>query len=273
VSASPERLVLLGHPIGHTFSPLIQNAALRAAGIDLSYERLDVPKSALADTLSDLRRARAAGNVTIPYKEHVREACDRLTATARAVGAVNTFWIAVDGALVGDNTDVEGFTAAVLQLFGGKTASGERVCLLGAGGGAAAVLHAIKGWPDVSVRMYSRTRERAEQLARRLEVDAAVCSTVREAVQSATLVVNATPVGLRDGDMPVNPELLGADAAVFDLAYARGETALVRAARALGHRAMDGMVMLVEQGAAAFERWFGQSANRDAMWSAIQSSR
>ena len=107
----PERLVLLGHPLGHSLSPALQNAALRAAGIPLTYEPVDVPRSVLDDTLADLRRKRAAGNVTIPHKEAVRAACDRLTDTARAVGAVNTFWTAVDGALVGDNTDVGGFAA------------------------------------------------------------------------------------------------------------------------------------------------------------------
>jgi shikimate dehydrogenase len=272
VTAAPERVVLLGHAIGHSLSPLIQNAALRAAGIALVYEPLDVPKSALPDTVEQLRRGRAAGNVTIPYKERMLEACDRLSATARAVGAVNTFWTAVDGALVGDNTDVEGFQAAVTRVIGQPRAA-ERVALLGAGGGAAAVLKAIEGWRDLRVRVYSRTRERAERLVQRFDVAASVSATVDDAVRSATLVVNATPIGLRGNDMPVSPRALPDDCAVIDLAYARDETRLVREARALGHRAVDGLTMLVEQGAAAFERWFGRPADRSVMWSAIRSSR
>ena len=272
MSATPERLVLLGHPLGHSRSPLIQNAALRAAGIDLVYEALDVPRSALVDTLRELRRARAAGNVTIPYKEAVRDACDRLTPAARSVGAVNTFWVAVDGALVGDNTDVDGFEVAVRQLIGAPS-SGVRVALLGAGGGAAAVLSAIERWPAATVRVYARTRERAEQLVQRFKVSASVRASAEEAVKTSTLLVNATPVGLKEEQMPVSAEMLEPGAAVFDLAYAPGETALVRAARARGHRAMDGMTMLVEQGAAAFERWFGQPADRDVMWDAIRSIR
>jgi shikimate dehydrogenase len=272
VSAGPERLVLLGHPLGHSLSPSIQNAALRAAGIDLVYTPLDVPKSALAATMRELRRTHGAGNVTIPYKETVGALCGRLTATARAVGAVNTFWVAIDGELVGDNTDVEGFSAAVEQLVGSPR-PGERVGLLGAGGGAAAVLKAMEGWPDVTVRLYSRTRDRAEALARRFAIETTICASADDAMQSATLVVNATPVGLRAGEMPVEPAALAPGCALFDLAYAPGETTLVRAARARGHRAMDGIVMLVEQGAAAFERWFGQRADRDAMWGAIRSSQ
>jgi shikimate dehydrogenase len=272
VTGTPERLVLLGHAIGHSLSPLIQNAALRAAGIDLVYEPLDVPRSALTDTVEQLRRARAAGNVTIPYKERMLDACDRLTPVARAVGATNTFWSAVDGALVGDNTDVEGFQAAVARLIG-RPGAAERVALIGAGGGAAAVLTAIKGWPDVSVRVYSRTRERAERLAERFEVIAQVRDSADDAMKAATLVVNATPIGLRGNDMPVNPGALPQGCAVIDLAYAPGETALVRDARARGHRAMDGLTMLVEQGAAAFERWFSQPADRSVMWDAIQFAR
>jgi shikimate dehydrogenase len=272
VSASPERLVLLGHPVGHTRSPIIQNAALRAAGIDLVYEGLDVPKSALIDTLRELRRGRAAGNVTIPYKEAVRDACDRLTPAARSVGAVNTFWVAVDGALVGDNTDVDGFDVAVRQLIG-TPGPGERVALLGAGGGAAAVLSAIERWPAARVRVYARTRERAERLVQRFNVDATVCSNAEETVDESTLLVNATPIGLKGEQMPVRAAALAPGSAVFDLAYAPGETALVRAAKALGHRAMDGTTMLVEQGAAAFERWFGQPPDRDVMWDAIRSLR
>ena len=268
MSPAPERLVLLGHPLGHTLSPTIQNAALRAAGIELTYVALDVPASALDETIERLRASRASGNVTIPYKERVRDACDRLTATAHRVGAVNTFWIAVDGALVGDNTDVEGFSAAAATLLGDPPPHA-RVALLGAGGGAAAVLHAIEGWPDVRVRVYSRTAARSDSLARRFPEVATVATTAADAVRDATLVVNATPIGLRDDSMPVDLALVPRDAAILDLVYAAGETAFVRAARARGQRALDGLTMLVEQGAAAFQRWFGQPADRGAMWAAL----
>lgn len=251
-------------------SPLFQNAALKAAGIPVTYELVDVPRSVLDDTLADLRRSRAAGNVTTPHKEAVRAACDRLTDTARAVGAVNTFWSAVDGALVGDNTDVGGFQAAVKALLGAPRVN-EVVALLGAGGGAAAVLHAIQGWPSVRVRLYSRTRRRAEDLATRAKVPVDVARSAEDAVEEATLIVNATPVGLRDDTVPVPVHLLPKESAVLDLAYRIGETAFVRDARARGVKALDGMTMLVEQGALAFERWFGVSPDREVMWKAIKS--
>lgn len=277
VGTGPERLVLLGHPLGHSLSPLIQNAALRAAGMSLVYEPLDVPRSVLNETLESLRRTRAAGNVTVPYKETLRSACDRLTDTATAVGAINTFWTAVDGALVGDNTDVGGFQAAVRDLLGDEGISGGgeglSVALIGAGGAAAAVLHAMEGWPNTRVVLYSRTQRRAEELVQRFKVPARVVRSVEAAVEAATLIVNATPVGLRDDTVPVPVEALPRGSAVLDLAYRLNETAFVRDARARGHRAKDGLPMLVEQGALAFERWFGVAPNRGAMWDAVNSNR
>jgi shikimate dehydrogenase len=265
----PGRLVLLGHPLGHTLSPVFQNAALRAAGIPVKYEALDVPRSALRATLNDLHIARAAGNVTIPYKEDVAEACDRLTPAARAVGAVNTFWTAVDGARVGDNTDVGGFVGAVRTLIGDALPGGT-IALLGAGGAARAVMHALEDWPGTRVRLWGRTPARATELLQRFRVAGEVVNSASEAAEGALLVVNATPVGLRATDaLPVPVESLSPDAAVFDLVYSAAETPLVRYARARGHPAMDGLAMLVEQGALAFERWFGIAPDRDVMWKSL----
>ena len=272
MTTGPGRLVLLGHPLGHTLSPVFQNAALEAAGIPLRYEPLDVPRSVLDETIDELRRVRAAGNVTTPYKESVLLACDRLSETAKAVGAVNTFWIAVDGALVGDNTDVGGFTHAVAALLG-AIPTDAHVALLGAGGAAKAVLHAMKEWQGVQVRLYTRTSIRAEELVKRFPLPIEVCRTAEQAVEQATLVVNATPVGLRDDTVPVNLHAVPRSAAVLDLAYRIGETALVRDAKARGHAASDGMTMLIEQGALAFELWFGIQPDRNAMREAIKPTR
>jgi shikimate dehydrogenase len=157
----------------------------------------------------------------------------------------------------------------VKELIGGPRPD-ERVALLGAGGSAAAVLHAMEGWPSPRVRIYSRTQRRAEELVKRFKVTAEIARSAASAVQGATLVVNATPVGLRDDTVPVTVDSLPQDSVVLDLAYRVSETAFVRDARARGHRAMDGMTMLVEQGALSFERWFGRAPDRAAMWNAIR---
>jgi len=261
--------VLLGHPIAHSRSPLFQNAALRAARLPLQYGTLDVPPEALPAVLRELKAEGAAGNVTIPHKEAVAEACDRLTPIAARVGAVNTFWVE-DGVLWGDNTDVAGFDAAVVAL--GTARKDAKVLCFGAGGAAAAVCGAVEHWPGASVRLRSRSRERAERLAARFPEVARVAPSGTEAFAGATLLVNATPVGLRDDVMPCAIAEIPRDADVMDLVYRAGDTPWVRAARGAGHRAMGGREMLLQQGALAFERWFGIAPDLHVMRQALEGA-
>jgi shikimate dehydrogenase len=265
----PSRLVLVGHPVAHSLSPRFQNAALRAAGIPLTYEALDVPPAELSVTMRGLRDGGAAGNVTIPHKAGVAAICERLTASARRAGAVNTFWVE-DGALVGDNTDIDGVAAAVIALLG-DAPHDARIALLGAGGSAAAVLCAAERWKGVRVAIHARSRARAESLAEPFGRLVHIAGSAPDAVRGAALVINATPLGLRDDDaMPIDVGELDHGTAVLDLVYSRNETRWVRAARARGLRAADGLTMLIEQGAASFERWLGVAPDRAIMWSAVR---
>jgi shikimate dehydrogenase len=269
VIGRPGRLVLLGRSLSHSLSPRFQNAALAHEGIGggLRYEVLDIPLSALDTTLESLALVNGAGNVTVPYKERVFERCDRLTPLARRVGAVNTFWFE-RGELVGDNTDVGGVHHAVVQLMGSAPRAAT-VGVLGAGGAAAAVLAAAEAWPECAVLVANRTPERADVLCARFPA-LAQRSDVDRLVREAELVVNATSVGLRDDELPIDPDLLRHNAVVLDLVYRRGGTAWVRQARASGRPAADGLTMLVEQGALAFERWFGVQPDREVMWAAVR---
>jgi shikimate dehydrogenase len=264
----PPRLVLLGHPVSHSVSPRIHAAALRSAGITLSYTARDVMPEALDAVLRELAADRAAGNATIPHKEALASRCATLTPLARRVGAVNTFWHE-DGRLVGDNTDVGGVDATARALLGDDLRSA-RVAIIGAGGGAAAVLAAAERWGVARAALYNRHMPRAEHLADRFRPFAVAEGTMAGALEDATLVVNTTPVGMRDAALPVPIEVLPPGAAVLDLVYRGEETAWVTAARGAGHRAADGMGMLVEQGALAFARWFGVEADRAAMWRAMR---
>ena len=263
----PGRLVLLGHPVSHSLSARFQDAALRAAGIPIRYEPLDVVPEALHTTLDALIAAGSAGNVTVPHKQSVYARCHTRTPLAERVGAVNTFW-SENGDLVGDNTDVDGFDAAVRRAFG-VPCDGIRVAVLGAGGGAAAVLAAVERWPGATAVLVSRSPARALSLAARFSRIATVAGVPADAMRDAGMVVNATPVGLVDDGVPVDPRLLDRDTLVFDLAYRRGSTAWVQLARARGLKAEDGLGMLIEQGALAFERWFGVRPDKARMWEAV----
>ena len=263
----PARLVLVGHPVGHSLSPAFQNAALAAAGIALTYEALDVAHADFDARVAGLRAEKAAGNVTIPFKERFFARCDRRTPLAERVGAVNTFWHE-DGALVGDNTDVGGAELIIRALLHGQHAP-VRAAVLGAGGSAAAILCALERCGVGDVRLYNRTMPRALQMATRFSSFVAPVESIDAALDGATIVVNATPVGLGDSGVPVEVERLPPGCAVFDLTYGGGETRWVTQARDAGHRAADGEGMLVEQGALAFERWFGHPPDRNAMWKAL----
>ena len=268
---APGRLVLVGHPVAHSLSPALQNAALRYAGLPITYEAIDVRPDALESAVQRLIAARAAGNVTIPHKEAMVRHCARLDVVAQRVNAVNTFRVADDGMLEGTNTDVGGFDALAREV--GALRPGAHVAVLGAGGSAAAVLAALERWSGATVSLFNRTRARAASLEARFSIVNAVATTADDAVRDATVVVNATSLGLGDDDpLPVAIESLRPEAAVLDLVYRPRETAWVRAARARKHAAVDGLRMLLEQGALAFEWWFGIAAPRDVMRAALTAA-
>jgi shikimate dehydrogenase len=264
----PGRLVLLGHPVAQSLSPTFQNAALERAGIALVYEAVDVAPAELPQLLGLLREAGGAGNVTVPHKQAVAAQCARRSPVAERAGAVNTFWTE-DGELIGDNTDVGGFDRAIRETFG-RPKDGTHLLLLGAGGAASAVLTAAERWGGARVTVLSRSHERTASLAARFgRTVTPVRSLDAELLQGVDLVVNATPIGIEGDAIPLDPAVLPAHAMVYDLTYRRGKTPWVQACRARGLKADDGLSMLLEQGALAFERWFGIVPDRAAMKDAL----
>jgi len=234
VNRLPGRLVLIGHPVAHSLSPTFQNAALRSAGLQLKYEAFNIPPSQLADAVKRLRLLGASGNVTVPHKEAFAALCGRLSPIAERVGAVNTFWTE-DGVLVGDNTDVGGFEEAVARAFGAQHVW-RRVALVGAGGGAAAVAAAAERWAGCRVSLWSRDAERSTRLAARFG-NVQRAATLEEAIDSADLVVNATPLGLApDDEFPVPVHLLRARVRVRSRVCARRDGVGARRTRCRASR-------------------------------------
>ena len=271
----PSRLVILGHPVVHSLSPVFQGAALRSAGLSMTYDREDVAPELLADALTRHAAEGAGGNITIPHKESAAGLIARCTPVARRVGAVNTFWTE-HGALVGHNTDVEGAAATIRALRASDAVDVREmpVVLIGAGGAAAATLVALHDLGYRHITIVARRTARAQTLAARLSIPVHVApmEAVEVAVATAALVINATPVGLRDDAFPVAVNALPPRCAAFDLVYRPGLTPWIAACRRAGLRAEDGLRMLVEQGAAAFETWFDIPAPRAAMWQALNAT-
>jgi shikimate dehydrogenase len=258
------RLALLGHPVAHSRSPAMMTAAFRALGLDATYEARDTPPGALDAALAALWDEGFVGaNVTAPWKSAVRASLRSVDAVGGRCGAVNTLVRAADG-FAGTSTDVAGFTRAVLD--GGAALAGQRVVVLGAGGAARAVVVAAEDAGAASVTVLARSAAPGRSVG--FGTPAA-----RAAVAEATVIVQATPCGMTGG--PPGGEIVAAvalgdcapGAVAVDLVYAPRETEWMGAARAAGLRVLDdaGAAMLVAQGAAAFERWFGRAAPVGAM--------
>jgi shikimate dehydrogenase len=264
-----KRLAVIGWPVEHSRSPAMQNAALAATGLDADYvyERLAVAPEEFAATVRGLAEAGFAGvNVTIPHKEAALALATDASPDARAIGAANTLTFGpADGAIRADNTDAPGLLDAL-----GEPAP-RTALILGAGGSARAVAHALRG-VGAAVAVWNRTPERADALASDLGV-AAVSARV-----GAELLVNSTAVGLDDPaetfkSLPVTSDDLGEYACVVDLVYRAGGTELLRQAERRGCRCVDGLEILVRQGARSFEIWTGRSAPLDVMRQAARGEQ
>jgi shikimate dehydrogenase len=255
----PIRLGVLGWPVAHSRSPAIQNAALHAAGLDgWRYQLLPVPPDTVAEVIAALPGAGFRGaNVTLPHKAVALELATDPSSRARAIGAANTLVFGPDGALAADNTDAPGLIAALPG-----PARGRHALVLGAGGSARAVVWALID-AGAQVRVWNRTPERAADLCRDLGGEPVAKPT------PADLVVNCTSVGL-DGALSLEGLPFGVDQLVdygliVDLVYGAGPTGLIQAARTAGVPTVEGLEILVEQGALSFEAFTGRPAPRRVM--------
>jgi shikimate dehydrogenase len=263
-------LGVCGWPVGHSRSPAMQNAALAAAGLsDWRYLALPLPPDELAETVRALPAAGFRGvNVTIPHKEAALALATTASEAAREIGAANTLTFEPGGAIAADNTDAPGLLAALGERC---DPAGRTALVLGAGGAARAAVWALLRGGASAVEVWNRTPERARALAAELGARAV------QRPSTAQIVVNCTSVGLADPAatfkaLPLQADSLGAGSCVVDMVYRDGGTRLLEAARTRGADVIDGLEILIAQGAASFERWTGRTAPRQAMRDAVRPS-
>ena len=264
----PQRLGIIGHPIGHSISPLFQQAALDAIEFDGTYEPWDVAPDGVGDFVADLRAPGTLGiNVTVPHKEAVIPFLDEVDDWASTAGAVNTI-VNREGRLTGHNTDGIGFLRA-LREGAGFEPRGQAALVLGAGGSARGVVYALARAGAARLVIANRTLKRAQRLAQissdsGVPADAVALSEARNAASGVSLIVNCTSMGMVHGPDETGSPLSAADipstALVNDLVYNPLETPLLREAAQAGASTLGGIQMLVYQGAASFEMWTGQPA-------------
>jgi shikimate dehydrogenase len=268
----PKRVVLIGHPVAQSLSGALQQAAFDELGIDARYEPLDVPLINLPDTIEELRGDDFLGaNISFPHKERVAPMVDRLTEEAQATGAVDT--ITREGSrLIGHNTDVIGFRAAMDALIG-RQKMPKNAVIIGAGGGARAAVYALITGGYQRVIVFNRHLHRAEGLVRHFGRTAAHMelramtwheSVIEAELAKAKVLINASAVADPAVESPVPAELLAPDLLVLDLMYMPAETKLLRDAKAAGAaETLNGDTMLVHQTAAAFNLWTGREIPTD----------
>jgi shikimate dehydrogenase len=264
--AESRRLGVLGWPVAHSRSPAMQNAALAAVGLaEWRYQLLPVPPELFEQTVRALPGAGFRGaNVTLPHKQAALALATEPTPRAKAIGAANTLTFAATGAIGADNTDAPAIVAALPFSVVGRTA-----LVLGAGGSARAAVWALLDAGADDVRVWNRTPERAVALCAELG------GTAVDRAGPADVLINCTSIGLQAGDnslkgLPVDADDLGKYDCVVDLVYRESETPLAQAAREREIPVVDGLALLLGQGALSFELFTGRVAPVDAMRSALR---
>ncbi|MCX5666084.1 MAG: shikimate dehydrogenase [Candidatus Omnitrophica bacterium] len=272
---------LVGHPVGHSLSPAMQNAAFKALKIDAEYKLFDVEPADLEKFLKNLVKNNIAGvNVTIPHKVKAKEFIEAngvLNEHAQKLGAVNTIKI-VGGKLTGFNTDGPGFYRSLIEDLRFEP-EGKNVFVLGAGGAARSIVMYLGNGPkeifvtDIDDCMVEELRRHFEKHYDHRKFKAVYKDNFKESLDASDLLVQATPLGMHDDDpSPIDPGLLHPGLRIYDLVYNRPATKLVEEASRMKLHAMTGLGMLLYQGAIAFEIWTVKKAPIEVMRKALKEA-
>lgn len=280
LSGHTKPFAVIGHPIGHTLSPVMHNASMQELGFDGIYLALDVHPDELMDVLPSMARMGFAGvNLTVPHKEIAFRGLERLDESARLLGAANTVAFTEDG-MIGHNTDGYGFLKALEEAFG-KVVQDDSVFVLGCGGAgrATALMAAREGakalvLADIDAERVQRLEDEIRTMAPTVSIEQALDDDMHiKLCRECDLVVHASPVGMKRED----PSLLPSSAfrtgqRVFDLIYMYPETAVLSVARQAGAQIANGLGMLLHQGARAFTIWTGVEPSVPAMRKALEDA-
>lgn len=276
---------LIGYPVSHSISPPMHNSAFASLGLDWTYVPLPVPTEPDSRTAEAVLGLRALGlrgcNVTVPHKQSLIPYLDRVSQAVEAIGAVNTIRVEEDGSLFGDNTDAPGFVRDLADH--GTDADGMNALVLGAGGSARAVVFGLAEAGCRSIAILNRTRSKAEELATTMQDFFPHCSitagdlatALAAAAHGADLIVNSTSLGMTpqvdttpwDESIAFRP-----DQVVYDLVYNPAQTRFLRNASCDGAKTINGLGMLVWQGAISFEIWTARDAPVEVMRQAVEEA-
>ena len=261
---------IIGDPVKHSLSPQMQNVAFKHLNLDFVYIPFHVKPESVGEAIKGMRALAMVGlNVTVPHKIEVMKYLDEVSPDAKAIGAVNTIFFK-DNKCIGDNTDGRGFIRALIEDEG-IIIAGKSVVILGAGGSARAIGHSLIKDGVGRLIFCNRTVSKAESIAgsfQSMGISVAGMGIIdsRDEIAQADMIINTTSIGMKQGDpLLINPEWIRKRQIVYDIIYSPPETLLLQAAKARGARVMNGLGMLIHQGALAFEIWTGCPAPVEVM--------
>ncbi|MFH1379101.1 MAG: shikimate dehydrogenase [bacterium] len=279
MNALPKMVGLIGYPLGHTLSPQMHEAAFIKLNLNFRYSAFEVPPQKLSAAIQGIRALNFIGiNITVPHKESVMEFIDEFDERAKKIGAVNTI-LNNKGKLIGYNTDAPGFLHS-LRDEGGFIPRGKKAVICGAGGAARSIASSLASAGITRLVITDIDKRAAKILSRHIkkhfDCEVAVYESGEDralfrAIQESDLLVNATPVGLKPGEtIPILLKSLHKKLFVYDVIYA--DTRLIKAARKKGLQSLNGIGMLVGQGAEAFKIWTNQDAPVEIMRRAVEDN-
>lgn len=277
ISSKTKMICLMGHPVGHSKSPIIHNAELKKSKTDAVYVAVDIKPENLKQAIEGFKAMGFLGaNVTIPHKQEVMNYVDELTDEAKNIGAVNTLYFE-DDKLIGDNTDGRGFVISLMK-DGRFDPKDKNTLILGAGGASQAVSTklCLEGIKELFI--YEINKSRGEHLKKHLEelnsgvkLSLVNLEELNEIAKKMDLIVNCTPVGMKESDpLLLDGSVFNKNQFVFDLVYNPEKTKLLEKAEESGAKIINGMGMLVYQGALSFEKWTKEKPDTNAMFKVIR---
>ncbi len=269
-SKQTEIIGLIGHPVGHSMSPVMHNAMFKELGLNYHYVAFDVQPSQLKEAITGVKALQIKGfNVTIPHKVSILPFLDEISEEAKVIGAVNTV-VNLDGRLIGYNTDGEGYLQSLIEETG-VFLQDKKIVILGAGGAAKGISYAFAKHPIAKLTIVNRDLEKANQLTDVIKNRISVLSTtyeqLNEVLQEVDIVVNTTSIGMYPNinETILPKDWIKANHLISDIVYNPLETKLLKDAKDQGAMTHSGLGMFVHQGALAFKKWTGYDANPNLM--------
>lgn len=262
---------IFGHPVGHTLSPAMHNAAFRSLGLNMCYIAFDVLPKDLPDAVKAVKSLNLLGvNITVPHKENVIPLLDDVNAEAKFMGAVNTV-VNSEGKLTGYNTDGLGFMSSLAEAE--ISSDGKTILIIGGGGASRAISYYLSRGKATDLLLYDIDRSKVKKLADDLNISSDNKVSLLDDIENIgkpDIIINATPLGLNNEDpLPLDPGHLNSETVVYDLVYKN--TKFLREAKKKGAKTLDGSGMLLWQGVEAFRLWTGVGPPVDVMRQALLS--